>query len=138
MNIQEVSEILGVSRFLVAPQHVFITHEKVCEHGDCRACGTCFRGLQPEKRRDIIFLSAQADGTTVPHEGWHAMTGLGEITAYPVGKLVSIKYGLLSQFPNLKQLLSRRVEYRRVTHSQEFPEAEKYGNRVEHYELVQT
>lgn len=136
MNIQEVSAILGVSRFLVAPQHVFITHEKVCEHGDCRACGTCFRGLQPEKRRDVIFLSAQADGTTVPHEAWHAMTGLGEMTAYPVGYLAAIKSQVVNQFPNLKNLLSRRVEYRRVTHSQEFPEAERYGNRVEHYELV--
>jgi len=131
MNIEEVSDILGVSRFLIAPQHVFITQEKVCEPGEL-----CFRGLQPEKRRDIIFLSVQADGTTVPHEAWHAMTGLGEITAYPVGKLVSIKYGLLSQFPNLKQFLSRRVKYRRVTNSSEFPEANKYGNRVEHYELV--
>lgn len=130
MNIEEVSEILGVSRFLVAPQHVFITHEKVCD------TESCFRGLQPEKRRDIIFLSAQADKTTVPHETWHAMTGLGEITAYPVGKLVSIKYGLLSNFPNLKRMLSRQVEYRRVYNSREFPEAEKYGNRIEHYELV--
>jgi hypothetical protein len=133
MNIQEVSDILGVCRFLRAPKHVFITDESVYEERDGR---TFFRGLQPEKRRDIIFLSAQADGTTVPHEGWHAMTGLGEITAYPVGRLVSIKYGLLSNFPNLKQMLSRQIEYRRVYNSREFPEAEKYGNRIEHYELV--
>ena len=50
--------------------------------------------------------------------------------------MAALKYQVVSQFPNLKQLLERRVEYRRVTHSAEFPEVEKYGNRVEHYELV--
>ena len=133
MNIQEVSDILGVCHFLRAPQHVFITPESVYEQQDGRAF---FRGLQPKSRGDTIFLSAQADITTVPHESWHAQTGLGETTAYPVGKIISLKYEFLKQFPRLKTLLTRKVEYKRVTKETEFPQASKYGSRVEHYVRV--
>ena len=74
--------------------------------------------------------------TSVPHEAWHAVSGMGELTAYPIGYLVALKYRLMNKFPNLKTALSRRVEYRRVTRSEAFPDAEKYGDRVEHYERV--
>jgi hypothetical protein len=133
MNIQEVSDILGICRFLRAPRHVFITDEPVYEERDGRAF---FRGLQPKGRRDVIFLSAQSDLTTVPHESWHAMTGLGELTAYPFGRIVAAKYELIKNFPRLKEFLSRRVEYRRTEGSGEFPRARRYRGRVEHYTLV--
>ncbi len=132
MNIQEVSDILGVCRFLRAPKHVFITDESVYEERNGR---TFYRGLQPKNRRDVIFLSAQSDVTTIPHEAWHAMTGLGELTAYPVGRIVAAKYELVKKFPRLKALFSRRVEYRRSEGSEEFPGASRYRGRVEHYTL---
>lgn len=132
MNIQEVSDILGVCRFLRAPKHVFITDESVYEERDGKAF---FRGLQPKGRRDVIFLSAQSDLTTIPHESWHAMTGLGELTAYPVGRMVAAKYELIKKFPRLKALISRRAEYRRSEESAEFPRARSYRGRVEHYTL---
>jgi len=136
MRIEEVSDILGICRFLRAPKHVFITHEPVYEQVDGK---TFFRGLQPKSRGDVIFLSAQADITTVPHETWHAMTGLGELTAHPIGKIIALKYEILKQFPRLKALLSRKVEYRRVPPEEEkwFPQAKKYRGRVEHYILVE-
>jgi len=134
MNIEEVSDILGICRFLRAPKHVFITDEPVYEQKNGKAF---FRGLQPKARGDVIFLSAQADATTVPHEVWHANTGLGELTAHPIGRIVALKYEILKQFPRLKALLSRKVEYRRVTKETAFPQAEKYRGRVEHYVLVE-
>jgi hypothetical protein len=134
MNIQEVSDILGVCRFLRVPKHVFITDEPVYEERDGRAF---FRGLQPKGRRDVIFLSAQADLTTVPHESWHAMTGLGELTAYPVGRMVAAKYELVKKFPRLKALIFKRAEYRRAEESVEFPRARSYRGRVEHYTLAE-
>ncbi len=133
MNIQEVSDILGVSRFLRVPKHVFITDEPVYEERNGR---TFYRGLQPKNRRDVIFLSAQSDLTTIPHESWHAMTGLGELTAYPVGRIVAAKYELIKNFPRLKAFLSKRVEYRRAEGSGEFPGESRYRGRVEHYSLV--
>lgn len=133
MNIQEVSDILGVCRFLKAPKHIFITDESVYEEKDGK---TFFRGLQPKDKRDVIFLSAQSDITTVPHESWHAMTGLGELTAYPVGRAVAAKYEFVQMFPRLKALISRKTEYRRSLEATEFPRARFYKNRVEHYTLV--
>lgn len=132
MNIQEVSDILGVCRFLRAPKHVFITDEPVYEERNGKAF---YRGLQPKNRRDVIFLSAQSDPTTIPHESWHAMTGLGELTAYPVGRIVAAKYEFIKNFPRLKALFSRRIEYRRNEGSREFPRASRYRGRVEHYTL---
>lgn len=134
VNIQEVSDILGVCRFLMAPKHIFITDEPVYEDTDGK---TFFRGLQPKSRGDVIFLSAQSDLTTVPHESWHAMTGLGELTAYPVGRMVAAKYELVKKFPRLKALISRRAEYRRSEESVEFPQAARYRGRVEHYTLAE-
>ncbi|GAH77432.1 unnamed protein product [marine sediment metagenome] len=133
MNIQEVSDILGVCRFLRAPKHVFITDEPVYEERNGKAF---YRGLQPKNRRDVIFLSAQSDVTTIPHEAWHAMTGLGELSAYPVGRIVAAKYELIKNFPRLKAFFSRRVEYQRSEGSEEFPRASRYRDRVEHYVLA--
>lgn len=133
MNIQEVSDILGVCRFLRAPRHIFITDEPVYEERNGKAF---YKGLQPKNRRDVIFLSAQSDITTVSHEAWHAMTGLGELTAYPVGRIVAAKYELIKNFPRLKSLFSRKIEYRRTEESREFPGARRYRDRVEHYTLV--
>jgi len=136
MNIKEVSEILGLCRFLRAPRHVFIAKEPVYEEWDSKVF---FRGLQPKERRDVIFLSSQADASTVGHEAWHAMTGLGELTADPVGRLVALKYEIIRQFPRLKALLTRRVVYRRVSPEEEveFPQVKRYRGRVEHYILVE-
>jgi len=133
MNIQEVSDILGVCRFLRAPKHVFITDEPVYEERNGKAF---YRGLQPKNRRDVIFLSAQSDLTTVPHESWHAMTGLGELTAYPVGRIVAAKYELIKNFPRLNKALSRVVQYREVSSSSEFPNLGKYRGRAKLYKLV--
>lgn len=132
MNLQEVSDILGLCRFLRAPKHIFITDEEVCDYES----GSCFRGLQPTERGDVIFLSKQADSSTVPHEAWHAQTGLGEMTAYPIGKLASLKCRLLNQLPKLKSVLRRDVKYRPAGTDDGFEEAQKYGDRVQHYVRV--
>jgi len=135
VNIQEVSDILGVCRFLRAPKHVFITDEPVYEERNGKAF---FRGLQPKSRRDVIFLSAQSDLTTIPHESWHAMTGLGELTAYPVGRMVAAKYEFVSRFPRLKDTLTRKVQYREVDSASEFPNfSNKYQGRAKLYTVVE-
>lgn len=134
MNIQEVSDILSCLRALRAPRHVFITDEPVHD-----GRGSNFRGLQPKNRGDTIFLANAADISTIPHEGWHAMTSLGELSAYPVGNILARKYNLLKKFPKIKRLLGKRVKYRRATKAEtkkEFPDATKYGTRVRHYVLV--
>jgi len=134
MNIQEVSDILSACRFLRAPKHVFITDEPV--HDDQ---GAHFRGLQPKKRGDTIFLANAADISTPVHEAWHAQSGLGEATAYPVGNILARKYNLLKKFPQLKKIISKKVRYRRATKAEtkkEFPDATKYGTRVRHYILT--
>lgn len=132
LHIDEVKEILGLCRLMRAPEHIFITDESV--HDDE---GHQFRGLQPVNRRDVIFLSALSDVTTVPHEGWHAMTGLGELTAYPVGRLMGTKANLAKNFPRLSALRLRgSPDYEEVHDSVEFPEAHKYGKRVRHFRRV--
>jgi len=134
MNIQEVSEIFSACRFLRAPTHVFITDERVCDE----ASGSCFRGLQPKKRGDAIFLSAEADVTTIPHEAWHAQTSLGEPTAYPIGNLVAKKYQAFKRFPNLMKVMGRSIKYRDATYEEtvkEFPGAANYVGRLKHYVL---
>ncbi len=133
MNIQEVSDILSCLRALRAPKHVFITDESVHD-----GKGSHFRGLQPKNRGDTIFLANAADVSTVPHEAWHGQTSFGEVTAYPVGNILARKYNLLRKFPKIKNLLRRKVKYRRATKAEtkkEFPDATKYGTRVRHYIL---
>lgn len=134
MNIQEVSDILSCLRALRAPRHVFITDEPV--HDDK---GGHYRGLQPKRRGDTIFLANAADVSTPIHEAWHAMTGLAELSAYPVGNILARKYNFLKKFPNIKKILGKRVKYRRATKAEtkkEFPDATKYGTRVRHYILT--
>jgi hypothetical protein len=133
MNIEEVKDILGICRMLRVPKHIFITDEPVYEKQDGMRF---YKGLQPSGRGDVIFLSAQADVTTVPHEMWHANTGLGELTAYPVGNLLAAKYRVLSRFPAVKDLLTRKVEYAESSNPTDFPQAEKYRGRLKHYTLV--
>jgi len=135
MEIEEVADILGLChalRILGLPKHIFVTEEKIRDSKS----GTYFRGLQPKNRRDVIFLSGQADSTTVPHEVWHALTGLGEATAYPIGKALQMKHRIFSKFPMLKQIRSKPVKYKEVKGSSEFPTAKKYGKRIRHFELV--
>lgn len=147
MNIQEVADILSACRFLRAPRHVFITDEPVDEGSTPTFSsviprdsgrGQNYRGMQPKRRRDTIFLANAADNTTVPHEAWHAMTGLGELTAYPVGNFLAKKYNALKRLPKIRQLIRKPLKYRRATKREtveEFPDAKKYGARVRHYIL---
>lgn len=133
MRIEEVAEILGVSRFLGAPKYVLITDEPVYEEMNGRRY---FRGLQPSGR-DAIFLSTHADVTTVPHETWHSQTGLGELTAYLVGNAVALKYRLLNSFPLVREALSRQLIYREVESAPEFPNLSQYRGRVRLFKLEQ-
>lgn len=134
MQIEEIKDILGVCHALRAPKHIIITQEPIYE--DNEAGRQFFRGLQPVARRDVIVLSGQADATTVPHEVFHANTGLGEILAYPVGSFMAAKYKFLNRLPLLKNLRARNIEYKEVPNPPEFPALAKYGNRVKHYQLV--
>lgn len=134
MEIGEIKDILGICHALRAPTHLILTDEPIYEETDRGR--QFFRGLQPVSRRDVIVLSGQADVTTIPHEILHANTGLGELVAYPVGNLLAAKYKLMSRFPNLKNLRSRKIEYQEDPNPPEFPALTKYGGRVKHYRLV--
>lgn len=134
MEIGEVKDILGLCHALRAPKHIIIVQEPIFE--DTEGGRQFFRGLQPTSRGDVIVLSAQADVTTVPHESFHAGSGLGELLAYPLGSLMAAKYTVMSRFPRLKQLRSRNIDYEEVPNPPEFPGLSKYGDRVKHYQLV--
>lgn len=134
MEIAEVSEILGLCYFLKAPKHVFITDEKVSSHHDGV---TFFRGLQPKSKGDSIFLTAQADESSPIHEGIHAGLGLGEPGTEVLTRIIIRKNKLLRNFPILTQTLSKKLIYKEVQESKEYPQAhaEKYKGRVKHYIL---
>ena len=133
MNIQEVSDILGVCWPLRMPKYVLITDEGISQQHNGQ---TFFRGLQPKSRGDIVVLGVDANITTVPHESWHAMTGFGELTAHPIGNLFARRYERLKQFPRLKDALTRRVQYREVDSASEFPNFSKYQGRAKLYTVV--
>ena len=126
MRIEEVEEILNALRLLglLAPQHIFITDEPIYEELDGQIF---FRGLSPKDKRGVMILSKHADITTVPHELIHAALGLGELAAYPLGRLLAIRYKIADLFPSLKQLKLYKVKYREA----EVPP--KYMGRVKHY-----
>lgn len=135
MNIEEVKEILGLTRFIPVPQHVFITDEPVYEENNGRRY---YRGLQPKSIRDVIFLPAHADLSTPYHENWHSVTGLGEFTAYPYGRFMAAKYRILKNFPAIAGLMRREVDYREVSPEEEteFPQISRFRGRVKHYVRV--
>ncbi len=132
MNIQEVSEILGVCWPLRAPKFILITDERIHDQRG----QTYFRGLQPKNRGDIIVLGADADATTVPHEVWHAQTGLGELSAWPIGNQLARRYNHMKRFPRVREALTRRVKYREVSSADEFPDLGKYAGRVRLFVLT--
>jgi hypothetical protein len=136
MNIEEVADILSLVKGLPIPKHVFITPERLYEQTGERD-DTFFRGLQPVEKPDVIFITSQdANISTIGHEVLHTL-GFGEILAKPVGNAIAFKYRMMSNFPRLKQALGRDVRYRKVDMSKDFPNLAKYGDRVEHYELIE-
>lgn len=132
LEIKEISEILGLCRPLRLPKYVLVTDERIYEQRNGRSY---FRGLQPKNRRDILILGSDADSTTVPHELWHCVTGLGEASAYPIGRMMARKNQLVSMFPRLRGLLRRDAEYREISSSPDVPNLEKYSGRIKLYEL---
>lgn len=135
MQISEVSEILGLCRFLRVPKHVFITDEKVWAQEDGI---THYRGLQPKSKSDSMFLTAQADESTPIHEAIHAMMGLDEFGTDILTRAVMRKNEVIRNFPMLKSLMRREVKYRKVESSEEYPWAHqpRFQQRVEHYVLA--
>lgn len=135
MNIQEVSEILGVCYFLRVPRHIFMTSEKVWaeENGV-----TFFRGLQPKSKQDSIFLSASADNSTPIHEAIHTY-GVGEAGTEVMTRAIMRKNKILENFPVLKGILGKKVRYEKVESDVEYPWAHqsKWSGRVEHFVLVE-
>lgn len=135
MNIQEVSEILGVCYFLRAPKHVFITQETVWTREDGL---THYRGLQPKARLDAIFLGSQADRSTPIHESVHTY-GIDEFGTEILTRLILRKNDVLKKFPFVQKLMKKRLVYERVERSTAYPQAhgERYRGRVEHYVLAE-
>ncbi len=130
MDIKEVSDILDSFGLLslLAPEHVFITDERIVErmNGDAR-----FRGLSPKNKRGTIILSRDADHSTVPHEVAHSAFGVGERLAYPFGSLMQLRYQLRTKLPILKGRLNPfKVQYK------EADVPPQYAGRVEHYIIV--
>lgn len=134
MNIQEVSEILGLCHFLRVPKHVFITQEPVQDDG-----GTRYRGLQPKSKGDSIFITGLANETTPVHEAVHAMFGLDEVGTEIMTRAILRKNRALENFPELRAMLNRPPRYMKIESSKDYPEAhlEKFQGRVEHYVLVE-
>lgn len=135
MNIDEVTEILGLTRALIAPQHVFITEEGVSGEVDGRGS---FRGLQPRARGDVIFMSKDADETTPIHETIHAQWGLEETLTKPLTRIIHAKYQFIKRFPVLKEILKKPVKYRQCSGDCAFPQAhsQKFKGRVQHFVRV--
>lgn len=134
MDIAEVSEILGLCSFLKAPQHVFITDERVSSHDNGV---TFYRGLQPKAKGDSIFLTGDQDHTSPIHETVHASLGLGEPGTELVTRIILRKNQVLQQRPLLRQRLSKHVVYTEVFESAEYPKAhaQEYRGRVHHFVL---
>jgi hypothetical protein len=133
MNIDEVSEILGLCHALLAPQHVFITDEDV--HGKVNGKGS-FRGLQPKTRSDVIFLTRNANASTPIHETIHANIGTEEALTKPLTRIIQAKYRLLQNFPTLREAVRKPVKYRVCNGCSEFAEAHsRYRGRVTHFIL---
>lgn len=133
MEIEEVAHILGACHFLRAPKHVFITDEPVRskENGI-----TFYRGLQPKHRRDVIFLSKDRDSSTPIHEAVHAQLGLGEPGTEIISRLIMTKNRVLQNFPNLQGLLQKQIAYVKTESSEDFPEAQMFHGRIEHFVRV--
>lgn len=131
MDINEVSELLGLCHFLRVPKHVFLTDEPVSD-----ASGTLYRGLQPKTKHDAIFLGFHADDTTPIHEAIHTL-GVGELGAEILTRAIMRKNHTISSFPFLKQQLTRQVSYTKVEHSKDYPDvhSDKFKGRVEHWVL---
>lgn len=130
MDIEEVSEILGLCHFLKAPKHIFITSEVVSG----KLNGVVFyRGLQPKAKADAIFLSAQADQTTPVHETLHTL-GLGEFGSGVLTRVIMRKNTALQNFPYLPR---KPIRYQEVSQSKDYPDAhsDKFEGRVRHFVL---
>ena len=135
MNIEEVSEILGLARAVVAPQHVFITDETL--EGKINGHGT-YRGLQAPEKKGTIVLSKHADQTTPIHESIHSQFGFDELATKPLTRLISRKVELVRRFPSLRRVLQKSVKYQLCQGNCGFTDAHtnKYGKRIQHYVLV--
>lgn len=135
MNIQEVSEILGLTRALLAPQHVFITDEPVTAKLNGQAK---FRGLQPVSKGGVIFITKDGDSTTPIHESIHSQFGFDELATKPLTRIIHAKVRAMNNFPKLKKLIQKPIKYQLCKGSCGFPEAhsDKFGKRVKHYVLV--
>lgn len=135
MNIDEVTEILGLCHALLAPQHIIITEETVS--GKLNGQGT-FRGLQPTAKGDVVFLGGDADSTTPIHETIHANFGLEELATVPLTRIIHLKYQLLKRFPNVANMVKRKIRYQEVMESKEYPSAhiQPFKGRVKHYVRV--
>ncbi len=131
MQLTEVEEILGCYGMLGAPMHMIMVNEPVRERLD--GVMAYFRGLQPKHRSDTIVLTPQAVPETVPHELVHTM-GLGEMAAYPLGRVLVWKYRLLRNVPVLGSALARQVRYKKCGGCDEFALLhQQYAGRAEHF-----
>jgi len=129
--LNEVESILGCFHMLGSPKHLIMIKEPVHEQVDGFAY---FKGIQPKHRRDTIVLTPHASDETVPHEMVHADLGLGELAAYPMGRVLVWKYRMLRNFPAIKSMVSKPVKYQKCSGCGEFELLhQRYGGRAEHY-----
>lgn len=131
MRIDEVEEVLGLTRFLTAPKHLIKINEPAYQEINGKIF---FRGLQPKKRGDIFVLTPQANSETVIHETIHANLGLGEEITQPLAKIMDLKQRMIGRFPLVKSLLTNRISYQKCSGCEKFNTLHtKYGERTEHY-----
>lgn len=134
IDLYEVESILGCYPMLGSRvSHLIMIGESVHERVNGLAY---FKGLQPKHRSDLFVLTQQSSDETIPHELVHTF-GLGELAAYPVGKILVWKHRVLRNFPTIKSLVSSPVKYHKCSGCEEFKLLhERYSGRAEHYVKV--
>lgn len=131
MKIEDVENILGLTRFLTAPKHLININEPTYQQTNGK---TFFRGLQPKKTGNVFVLTPQANSETVIHEVIHANFGFGEEITYPLAKIMDLKQKVMGRFPLVKGLLTKRISYQKCSGCEEFNTLHtKYRERTEHY-----
>ena len=131
---KDVAEILGECSFLRPPKHVFMTREKLW--GEVNGDKEYYRGIQPRSKHDSILLSADRDESSPIHEAIHTY-GLNELGTEVLTRVIMRKNKVLKNFPLLRKLTTKRLSYKKVDSSKEYPWAHRneYKNRVQHFIL---
>lgn len=113
---EEIEKILSKYPFINPPSHIYVLDAPIL----VPQLKAIAKGMYPGKK-DIIFLTPQADEETIIHEIIHTY-GFGELITYPLAKI-------LVRFRNtFPPILKRNIQYEELEINPS--ELEKYGLRI--------